>query len=189
MKILLMGGYFASGKTTILTELAQALLKQGKRICLIGNKEETYGIDGGMEFSTLQGGCICCQATGSLIEALKRIEQEIMPDWVLIELAGIGFQDSVREAITTYASSAIPVFSLTVVDAVRWNKLLKAVQPVMARQVQSADLVIVNKAEQIPGICAILEQISAISESAVLLTMQGTKRTAETLLDFLDQKT
>lgn len=189
MNVLLMGGYFASGKTTILTELAAAMLKQGKRICLIGNKEETYGIDGGMEFSTLRGGCICCQATGSLIEALKRIEQEITPDWVLIELAGIGFQDSVRDAITDYVSSTIPIFSVTVVDAVRWKKLLKAAEPVMIRQVRGADLIIVNKTDLNPDISIIMKQITSIHEAAALLPRQRSADTVETLLTILDQQT
>ena len=167
MKVLLMGGYFASGKTTILTALANAMLKQGKRICLIGNKEETYGIDGGMEYSPLQGSCVCCQAIGSLIEALKQIEQKQAPDWVLIELSGIRFQDSVRDAITDYVSSTIPVFSLTVVDAVRWKKLMKAAEPVMTRQVLGADIVIINKTGPDSDTSGIKKQIASIQESTV----------------------
>lgn len=194
MKILLLGGYFGSGKTTILVRLAEAMLKQGKRICIIGSEGGVFAVDGLLqergivEISTIQGGCVCCQATGNLIETLRRIGKEIAPDWVLIELSGIAFQDSVRDAITTYVCRDIPVISVTVVDAVRWKKLLKAVEPVMTRQIQGVDIVIVNKTDQNPNFTAILPQIAVISGSSVLLPMQATVDTGETLLEILNRQ-
>ena len=194
MKILLLGGYFRSGKTTILVRLAEAMLKREMRVCIIGNEGRTPAADdllrkwGAIESSTIQGGCVCCQATGSLIEALNRITKEIAPDWVLIELTGIGFQDSVRDAIADYVHGDNSVIAVTVADAFRWKKLLKAVEPVMTRQVQNADIVIVNKIDQNPDLSAILPQVAAISDSAILLSMQATAATGETLLEILCQQ-
>ena len=194
MKILLLGGYFGSGKTTILVRLAEALLKQGKRICIIGSEDGAFAVDGllqkrgNVEISTVQGGCVCCQATGNLIEMLRRIGKEIAPEWVLIELTGIGFQDSVRDAIADYVHGDNPVVAATVVDALRWKKLLKAVEPVMTRQVQSADVVIVNKTDQNPDFSAIAPQLTAISDSSVLLPMQATADTGEMLLETLNRQ-
>lgn len=194
MKILLLGGYFGSGKTTILVSLAEAMLKQEKRVCIIGSEGGAYVVDallrnrGNVEISTIQGGCVCCQATGSLIEELRRIEKEIAPDWVLVELTGIAFQDSVQDAITAYVYGDHPVIAVTVVDAARWKKLWKAVEPVMRRQVQSADVVIVNKIDQNLDYSAILPQIAAINDSSILLHMQATAATGETLLEILGQQ-
>jgi G3E family GTPase len=194
MRILLLGGYFRSGKTTILVRLAEAMLKQEKRVCIIGNEGGTPAADdllrkrGNVEISTIQGGCVCCQATGSLIEALNRIAKEIAPDWVLIELTGIAFQDSVRYAIADYVHGDHSVIAATVVDAFRWKKLLKAVEPVVTRQIQGADIVVVNKIDQNPDFSAIVQQIAAISDSSILLPMQATEATGETLLEVLDQQ-
>lgn len=194
MRILLLGGYFRSGKTTILVRLAEAMLKQKKRVCIIGNEGGIPAADdllrkwGNVESSTIQGGCVCCQATGSLIEALNRIAKEIAPDWVLIELTGIAFQDSVRYAIADYVHGDHSVIAATVVDAFRWKKLLKAVEPVVTRQIQGADIVVVNKTDQNPDFSAILPQVAAISDSAILLSMQATAATGETLLEILCQQ-
>ena len=170
------------------------MLKREMRVCIIGNEGRTPAADDllrkwvAIESSTIQGGCVCCQATGSLIEALRRIEKEIAPDWVLIELTGIGFQDSVRDAIADYVHGDNSVIAVTVADAFRWKKLLKAVEPVVTRQIQGADIVVVNKIDQNPDFSAIVQQIAAINRSAVLLPMQANGEAGDALLEILNQQ-
>ena len=92
MNILLTGGFFGSGKTTVLSKITALLLSRGLRICIIENEIGQNSIDdlllktGSVEISTITGGCICCQISGSLIEALRKMEAESAA--VMSKLAG-----------------------------------------------------------------------------------------------------
>lgn len=137
-----------------------------------------------MAVSAIREGCICCQATGNLIEALRNAETEYSPDWVLVELAGVGFADAVKESIQQYLPGNHQVTALTVIDAGKWRKFLRAMEPVALRQTRSADIIVINKTDENPELQPIIEDVNRIAPDRIILPMQAMADSG-TVLDFL----
>lgn len=191
MTILLTGGFFGSGKTTVLSRISELLLEQGYSLCIIENEIGEKSIDdlllkkADIEISTILGGCVCCQVTGSLIEALNRIKAEITPDWVLVELTGTAFLDTLRNTIEAYAVSDDPIITLSVVDAARWQKLIKIMHPMISRQVAGADIVVINKIDQCFDIESVFRDIQQIVDNPCILPIQATVDSVAELVEQL----
>mgnify|MGYP005759181057 CR=1 FL=1 len=97
MNILLVGGFFGSGKTTVISRLAEQIISAGQTLCIVENEIGENSIDtlllqqSSVKITTIAGGCVCCQATGSLIQALRDLKQRFFPDWIIVELTGIAY--------------------------------------------------------------------------------------------------
>lgn len=194
MKILLLGGFFGSGKTTVMSRLTEAMLEKGEKLCIVENEIGENSIDdlllrtGGIEISTILGGCVCCQVTGSLIEALRRIKAEIDPDWVLVELTGIALLNSLRDTIQAYSDGDDPIVTVSVIDAARWHKLLKAAAPIMTQQVEGGDIIVVNKIDLNPQVEPIAADVKAIAGDRTILPMEATRDSGHILWELLEQE-
>lgn len=170
------------------------MLRSGKKLCIIENEVGENAIDdlllkkGGIEISTIMGGCVCCQVTGSLIEALLRIENEIAPDWVLVELTGIAFLDTLRNTIEAYLPGHNPVITVSVMDAARWNKLLKAAPLIITRQVEGGDIIVVNKIDQNPDLESVTEGVNRIATGRTIHPMQATIDSGDVLAALIDRE-
>ena len=174
MKVLLVGGYFKSGKTTLLTQLIRELQAGGKRLCVLVNSGEIPAFPGlTVETVPMTGGCVCCQATNSLIGAIRTLESQHRMDWVLVELSGAALLASLRETVAGYVGC--PVMTLAAADAGRWQKLLKAAKPLIVQQIQGADIVAITKTDLNPDLEPVEREIQSIHPDCVLLrTYRGT---------------
>jgi G3E family GTPase len=87
MKILLLGGFLGSGKTSILLQLAKHIIaKEGKTgsttVMIIENEIGDVGVDDklltsqGLAVKELFSGCACCTSTGDLLMDIKKIRDE-----------------------------------------------------------------------------------------------------------------
>lgn len=194
MKILLTGGFFGSGKTTLLSKLTARLLERGFRICIVENEIGQNSIDdlllktGSVEISTITGGCICCQISGSLIESLQEMEQKLQPDWVLVELTGTAFADAVVDNLRMYLPGDHRLVVMAVADAARWPVLMKAARPMIQRQLRGAQVVVVNKIDCAAATDGVVEEIRKILPGCRILPMVGTTDSAEELLILLEQE-
>ena len=194
MNILLLGGFLGSGKTTVLSRLIETMIPQGNRLCVIENEIGQYAIDdlilkqSGVEVTTIMGGCVCCQVTGSLLEGLKRIKEEIDPDWVLVELTGLALLDTLRETIETYLADIGPVVTVAVMDGARWLKLRNAAYPIVSRQVSGGDILVINKIDRCPDVEAVVRDVSALVENHPCLCMQAISDAAGDLLKLINQQ-
>ena len=123
MNILLVGGFFGSGKTTVISRLTDQMLAAGQSLCIIENEIGKNSIDdlllqrGSVEISTITGGCVCCQVTGSLIEAVQDLNRQFSPDWIIVELTGIAYLKDLRKKLEKYLPDHPAIISLSVVDA------------------------------------------------------------------------
>lgn len=193
MKILLLGGFFGSGKTTVLLRIAEVMLTLDYKVCVLENGSTTNSIFSrfsqreGMAVSAIKEGCICCQATGNLIEALRNMETEYAPEWVLVELAGVGFADTVKESILQYLPGNHRIIAMTIIDAEKWQKFIRAMEPVATRQLRSADIIVINKTDKNPGIESILADINRIAPERIILPMQAASDSGKTLAELLEK--
>jgi G3E family GTPase len=155
MRIILFTGFLGSGKTTVLMNLAEFLARDegpGK-VVIIENEIGDVNVDGkllsGSSFETrnLTSGCICCTLSGEFVSALKDIEENIKPNWILIEATGLAHQTIVDTIRTNFVRD--PLTNVVIVDAERWDELYESIPFLLTAQVERADLILINKIDSV----------------------------------------
>lgn len=159
MKLIILGGFLGSGKTSILIPFAQELSTGGettpKNIVIIENEIGQVGIDStltegcGFVTKNLFNGCVCCTIAGTLIESLRTIRTRIEPDYVILETTGLAMPDSVANQIWDYYDAHLSITLITVVDAERWLRITKHAQDLAYDQLLHADYVFLNKTDRV----------------------------------------
>jgi G3E family GTPase len=152
MQFLIISGFFGSGKTTLILELAKELtVKRGKKIGIIVNDIGEIGIDDkvmksyGLNVREMFGGCICCEMAVNLPTTLKIIRDAYNPDIVILEPSGIADASNVNKIIKSIENleiEVLPVVSLF--DATQFDLLIRSFPSIIA-QLKSADIVLINK--------------------------------------------
>ena len=162
----MIGGFLGAGKTTSVARLAERLTQQGLRVGLITNDQGTDLVDTAMlrsrGFATeeISGGCFCCRFH-SLVEAAQKLTDATRPDVFIAEPVG-SCTDLV--ATVTYPLRRIygDHFSIAplsvLVDPVRaarvfgleaGGKFSEKVLYIYRKQLEEADLIVINKCESI----------------------------------------
>jgi len=153
MKVLLVGGFLGSGKTSFILQLAHHLAEeQGvKQLAILENEIGEISIDdqvlrgAGYTVRGLFSGCVCCTLSGALPETILDIQRELAPDWLIREASGLADPGSIRDTLERALGLECRVICLA--DAKRWKRLERAVPDLMQGQMESADLVLVNKCD------------------------------------------
>lgn len=154
MKIIILGGFLGTGKTTILMQLAKYLIRTsvsnvGTPVVLLENEVSGAGIDDQLlsrsDFTVenIFAGCICCTSTANLCHSIQIIEEKYAPDWLLIEATGMAYPDSIRATILE--NTPWPAGILAITDAKRWKKVVLAMHNFVFGQLTDADIILINK--------------------------------------------
>lgn len=154
---LVLSGFLGSGKTTVVQRLLEDAKENGVRIALISNELGELGIDrallgkGGETYVELEGGCVCCELSDDLLETLVELRREVDPDRFVIETSGVALPYDTqlnfwREPACDFIGDDMAV---VVVNA---EQLLEGrdLDGTFTDQVQSADLLILNKVDLVP---------------------------------------
>lgn len=164
MELIILSGFLGSGKTTLLLKMARSLVDASKRVAIIENEVGEIGIDGlylrqeGLDVQELFGGCVCCTLAAGLVPTLEKLRSSFDPDIVVLEATGVARPGDIRETITKYGSKTVKKITvITIVDTVRFKVLFEIMNPLVTSQIQHADIVVVNKIDQVDQ-----EQISEI---------------------------
>ena len=153
MKILVFGGFLGSGKTTIIRKVLEGLVSIGQTAAVIENEIGEIGIDdqvlsdAGLSVTPLFGGCACCQISGSLIRAIDRIEFELNPDWLIIELSGLAMVSDLKNLFRRSGIRHV-IRILTVVDCTRFMKLLPSCPELLEGQISGCDVILLSKTDR-----------------------------------------
>lgn len=154
MKIMILGGFLGSGKTTSLMQLARYLVKTSppdkeNKVMILENEIGQVGIDdaflssGGFRVDNLFAGCACCTVSGEMVTAAIRIRKNYDPEWLVVETTGLAYpgriQENLEEAMGMRAS--VVVF----VDAKRWPRLHIPMEQLFGGQIINSDAVVINK--------------------------------------------
>ena len=165
------GGFLGAGKTTLLNRLLRD--SHGRRLAVLVNDFGAINIDADLvaanagDTIALTNGCVCCSIGDDLTAALIRVIEAPMPfDAVVIEASGVS--DPWRIAQVALADPALGLDGVIVlVDASAC--LGHAADPLLAdslrRQVEAADVLVVNKTDlvdavQLPHVQAWLESLA-----------------------------
>jgi G3E family GTPase len=183
MKLLLLGGFLGSGKTSILIQLARHIIATegggGTTVMIIENEIGEVGVDDkllkaqGLAVRDLFAGCACCTSGGDLLNDIRQIKDEIDPNWIIIEATGVAYPGDIKESVEAYFH--IPVKILSVADAARWKRLWNAMPELIEAQLDCADCILLNKVDLADEaiIAVALETIRGINPAAALYQTTG----------------
>lgn len=159
MKILILGGFLGSGKTSVLLQLAEYLVSLEKeyhsevKVAIVENEIGAIGIDdkvlkkAGFIVNNLFSGCACCSLTGELVASIKKIQTELDPQWLIIEATGVAYPGSIRKAILDEVGLDATI--LIIADAKRWQRLVNAMELLVSGQLEDTSIVLLNKVDLI----------------------------------------
>lgn len=156
---LVLSGFLGSGKTTLVQRLLEDARRRGIRVALISNELGELGIDrallgqGNQSYVELEGGCVCCELSDELLETLVALRRDVDPDRFVIETSGVALPYDTqlnfwREPACDFIGDDMAV---VVVNAEQLYEN-RDLEGTFEDQVQSADLLILNKIDLVPEI-------------------------------------
>ncbi|PJA78928.1 MAG: hypothetical protein CO149_02510, partial [Nitrospirae bacterium CG_4_9_14_3_um_filter_51_5] len=146
-----------AGKTTLVKHLIADAQQQGLKLAVVSNEFGELGIDrallqeeGGPGYVELEGGCVCCQLSGELLNTLQNLWETIHPDRVVVETSGVALPFETlmtfwREPVTAWVGESLAVVVVNAEQVAEGRDL----EGTFEQQVSSADLVVLNKLDLI----------------------------------------
>jgi G3E family GTPase len=184
VRILLLGGFLGSGKTSILLQIARHIISQseaadGTQVVIIENEIGDVGVDDkllrsqGFEVKNLFSGCACCTSSGYLLSDIMKIQKEMNPRWIIIEATGVAYPSQIKE--TVESNLRVPVQVLAIADAYRWARLKRAMPSLLEAQLDGADMILLNKVDLIDEETAerVVDDLRAINKEAPIQKTSG----------------
>ncbi len=178
-KIDIISGFLGAGKTTFIKKMIEESFKD-EQIVLIENEFGEVGIDGGflkdagIEITEMNSGCICCSLVGDFAKNLHEVINKFHPDRILIEPSGVGkLSDVMKSVIDIEESEGVKLNALvTVVNAVKASKQMKAFGEFFNNQIEYATTVILSRSQNATPeqleFC--VKQIQQLNPKAAIIT-------------------
>lgn len=158
MRLIIVGGFLGSGKTTLILSMAADLIaRKGMTVAIIENEVGQIGIDGeylelkGLKVKKLQSGCICCALSSDLITTLKQLQQSVHPDLVILEPSGVANVANILEIINRFPPEVIQKKVIVLVDPTRFKAVMAMTFPFIQESLNVADVIAINKIDLIDG--------------------------------------
>ena len=159
MKLIILGGFLGSGKTSVLIPLAKEMVESAggadgtTKVAIIENEIGKVGVDtaftegSGLYTTELFNGCVCCTIASSLMDSLNKLEEQMHPEFVILETTGLARPYDVAQQLWEYYDEGMNVTLITVVDASRWLRISKVAGALVDEQVDHANYVLMNKTD------------------------------------------
>ncbi|MFV8828117.1 CobW family GTP-binding protein [Alkalihalobacterium sp. APHAB7] len=194
VEVIILSGFLGSGKSTLLKEVIDFEQKNGKRLGVLMNELGDISIDSAVipmdtPLKEMLNGCICCTLQGELSLQLSQMLEVYELDLILIEATGAAHPLEILEACThpTLISKVEIRCIVTVINAKQWieNRLSIKLKKLLVEQVRHADVVLVNKVDQVDEdeIPAVTESVKKINTQAEILTVTFAKMNFSILYD------
>jgi G3E family GTPase len=184
MDMIIIAGFLGSGKTTLVLSLISRIIERtGKKVVVIVNDFGTVGIDGkvmdkyGLQVMEMASGCICCTLGPDLLQTVSDIENNIAPDLIVIEPTGVADPDAIVQCMKHYQGTALrSIRSAVIVDASRFQVIMKALGRPLTAQVKSADFILINKMDtvDVAGLKDIEKALRGINAEKPIIPISAT---------------
>ncbi|MBQ2283154.1 MAG: GTP-binding protein [Agathobacter sp.] len=194
-KIDIISGFLGAGKTTFIKKMIDEAFK-GEQLVLIENEFGEVGIDGGflkdsgIEITEMNSGCICCSLVGDFGKNLKEVIEKYHPDRILIEPSGVGkLSDVMKSVMDIEKEQDVKMNALvTVVNALKASKQMKAFGEFFNNQIEHATTVILsrsqNATEEQLEFC--VKQIQELNPKAAIITTAWDAISGEQILKAME---
>ena len=160
MRLIILGGFLGSGKTSILVRLADRILgfegSDGRtKVAVIENEIGQVGIDNlyldesSYTSKELFNGCVCCSMVTDLLECLCDLEKNEDPKWVILETTGLARPADIADNIWEYYDEDMSITSIIVADAGRWQVLSENAGELVHDQIRNSNYVLINKTDTV----------------------------------------
>lgn len=165
-RLILAGGFLGAGKTTLIWDVAQRLMAQGKRVGLVTNDQAPELVDSrllkssGLDVKEVAGSCFCCNFNG-FVSAIKNLRSEIEADVILAEPVGscADLSATIVNPLKKFYNTELLVSPLTVlVDSIRLKSILyggngglhEDAAYIYRKQMEESDVILITKTDLIP---------------------------------------
>lgn len=194
-KIDIISGFLGAGKTTFIRKMLSGVLK-GQKIVLIENEYGEVGIDGGflkdsgIQITEMNSGCICCTLVGDFAKSLDEVITKYNPDRIIIEPSGVGkLSDVMKSVIDMEKTHDVKLNGLvTVVNALKASKQMKAFGEFFNNQIEYATTVILSRTQNANDeqleFCT--TQIQNLNPKAAVITTAWDDITSEQILKVIE---
>jgi G3E family GTPase len=131
-RLILCGGFLGAGKTTLIWDVAQRLMAQGKRVGLVTNDQAPELVDSrllkqsGLQVAEVAGSCFCCNFNG-FVDAIHSLRHDVQADVILAEPVGscADLTATIVRPLKKYHNTEVIVSPLTVLsDPMRLKSIL-----------------------------------------------------------------
>lgn len=190
-KLILLGGFLGSGKTTLMVNAAEQLRKEGLRVACVTNDQSGNLVDSKLvlvkelPLQQIGGGCFCCRFE-DLTEAIGRLMEKENPDVIIAEAVGscTDLVATVVKPLLQFHGDRLDVRPLTVViDPDRYESyeldagapLGEDVAYLYGKQIEEAGCVVLNKTDTLTAgrKPALLESLSRRFSPEMLLDLSA----------------
>ena len=189
--VTLVTGFLGAGKTTLLNHVLAS--SPDRRFAIIENEFGDLGVDGSLVRTTdeivfeLNDGCICCTVREDLIGVFEQLlDRREELDHVIIETTGLAEPVPVMRVFEhpQFRSAFTLDGVVTMVDAAHMEESLADVDA-CAEQITYADLLILNKADQVSTaeFEAVERRLKQLNPLAQLLRAEHAKVDANAVLN------
>ena len=194
-KIDIISGFLGAGKTTFIKKMIEEAFK-GEQVVLIENEFGEVGIDGGflkdsgIQITEMNSGCICCSLVGDFATNLNEVITKYHPDRILIEPSGVGkLSDVMKSVIDIEKEQDVKLNALvTVVNALKASKQMKAFGEFFNNQIEHATTVILSRSQNATPeqleFC--VKQIQALNPKAAIITTDWNSISGEKILTTME---
>jgi G3E family GTPase len=191
MKVILVGGFLGSGKTTLVLQLAKYLVGENPgaaaKVVIIENEIGEVGIDdrvlqgAGYRVQGLFSGCVCCTLSGELVLTLGQLLEDslpgggpLAPEYIIMEATGVAFPLSIKEVLKE-AFPGLDCSICCVADASRWQRLALSMGNILKHQLDGADMILINKIDTIDEntLAAVDSSIRTLNPNARYFHLSG----------------
>jgi G3E family GTPase len=172
------GGFLGAGKTTLLNRLLAGT--SGRRFAVLVNDFGAVEIDGrlviahGGDTIALANGCVCCTIGDSLIETVMRLlESPERLDHIVVEASGVADPGRIAD-LGVLDPRLLRDGVIVVVDAadIRTRAADRRLADTVQRQLEAADLIVLNKIDLVDELAAMRCWLSTRSTAPVLEASQ-----------------
>lgn len=150
----IVSGFLGSGKTTFLREWLAYLQNKDIYLGVIQNEFGQIGLDsfllqGDTVVEALDEGCVCCSLSDTLRPGIGRILEKMPTMDILLETSGVANPFNVIEEVKKLDDIVQLGLIIVLVDAFGL-KDINNVDGVLCSQIESADILVVNKIDLLP---------------------------------------
>jgi len=155
--VLVVSGFLGAGKTTLVRHLLHDAQRTGVRVAVVSNEFGALGIDkallgeGEEAYVELEGGCVCCQLSDTLLDTFQMLWERVRPDRIIVETSGVALPFDTqlnlwREPVSAWVGDDMAVVMVNAEQLMEGRDL----EGTFEDQVSSADLLLLNKVDLIP---------------------------------------
>lgn len=158
-EIYILSGFLGSGKTTLLKQLLTDEKTLNRKVAVMMNELGKVSIDSDaveedIPLKELLDGCICCTIQDKLESQMQGLLMIDKPDAIYIEATGAAHPVEILDAVLSplFADRIEVKGIISIVDGKRWLErysLSPQVQQLLIEQVRHADLILLNKTDEL----------------------------------------